>query len=37
MNMVDGKIIYENGEFLTIDREKVLFNTRIAEKELLGQ
>ncbi len=36
MNMVDGEILYENGEFLTIDREKVLFNTRVAEKELLG-
>ena len=35
-NMVDGEILYEDGEFLTIDREKVLFNTRIAEKELLG-
>jgi len=23
MTMVDGKILYENGEFLTIDRERV--------------
>ena len=26
LNMVDGKIIYQNGEYLTIDREKVFYN-----------
>ena len=24
MTMVDGRILYENGEFLTVDREKIL-------------
>ncbi len=28
MNMVRGKIIYRNGEYLTIDRERVLFELR---------
>ena len=33
MTMCDGKILYENGEFTTIDKEKVYFNVmRSAEK-----
>lgn len=28
MTMCDGKILYENGEFLTLDREKIYFNTK---------
>lgn len=36
MTMVDGKVLYENGEFLTIDRERVMHNARAAAKELLG-
>lgn len=36
MTMVDGKILYENGEFLTMDREKVMANARSAAKELLS-
>ncbi|MCR5760702.1 MAG: amidohydrolase [Sphaerochaetaceae bacterium] len=31
MTMVDGKILYENGEFYTLDREKVIFE---AEKSV---
>lgn len=34
MTMVDGRIIYENGEFLTLDRERILFEAREAVKEL---
>ena len=34
MTMVDGKILYENGEFLTMDREKVMFDAREAQKML---
>ncbi len=34
MTMVDGKILYENGEFKTLDREKVMFNARAAQKLL---
>ncbi|MBQ6502665.1 MAG: amidohydrolase [Flexilinea sp.] len=34
MTMVDGKILYENGEFLTMDREKVMFDARAAQKML---
>ena len=34
MTMVDGKILYENGKFLTMDREKVMANARAAQKML---
>ncbi len=34
MTMVDGRILYENGEFLTLDREKILFEARAAVKRL---
>ena len=28
MNMVDGRILYENGEYLTIDRDRVMANVK---------
>lgn len=34
MTMVDGNILYENGEFLTLDRERVLENARAAVQRL---
>lgn len=34
MTMVDGKILYENGEFLTIDREKVFADVKQSLKHL---
>ena len=37
MTMVDGKVLYENGEYLTIDREKAMFDAKKAAKELLGK
>ena len=36
MNMVDGKIIYENGEFLTLDRERIMADAKAAAKEMIG-
>ena len=36
MTMVDGRILYENGEFLTLDREKILFEAKAAVKRLYG-
>jgi len=36
MTMVDGKVLYENGEFLTIDREKVIAEAKAAVKHLYG-
>ena len=36
MTMVDGKILYENGEYLTIDREKALQDAKQAVKRLYG-
>ena len=36
MTMVDGKILYENGEYLTIDREKALWDAKQAVKRLYG-
>ncbi len=34
MTMCDGKILYENGEYLTIDKEKVYFNVKKAVERL---
>ncbi len=34
MTMVNGRILYENGEFLTMDREKVLSDAKQAIKRL---
>ena len=34
MTMVDGRILYENGEFKTLDAEKIKAEARIALKEL---
>lgn len=36
MTMVDGKILYENGEYMTIDREKVIYDVKQAVKRLYG-
>lgn len=34
MTMVDGKILYENGEYTTLDKEKIYFDTEKAIKKL---
>ena len=34
MTMVDGRILYENGEYKTLDREKVFYEARAAIKRL---
>ncbi len=36
MTMVDGKILYEDGEYLTIDREKVMHDVKQAVKRMYG-
>lgn len=36
MTMVDGRILYENGEYLTLDRDRILFDARRAARRLLG-
>lgn len=36
MTMVDGRILYENGEYLTIDRDKAIFDAKQAVKRLYG-
>ena len=36
MTMVDGKILYEDGEYLTLDRDKVMFDAKQAVKRLYG-
>ena len=33
MTMVDGKILYENGNYLTLDKEKVVSEFKEAVKE----
>lgn len=37
MTMSDGKIVYENGEYKTIDIEKTMFEAQAATKEILKQ
>ncbi len=34
MNMVDGRILYENGEYLTIDKDRVIANVKRIYTEL---
>lgn len=34
LTMVDGRVLYENGEFKTLDREKVLYEARAAVERL---
>lgn len=37
MTMVDGKILYKDGEFLTIDKERVVFEVNKRHSEILKQ
>ena len=37
MTMVDGRILYEDGKFLTLDSERVLANARAAVARLYGE
>ncbi|MGN0709845.1 MAG: amidohydrolase [Anaerovoracaceae bacterium] len=37
MTMVDGKVLYENGEYKTIDIDKAVYETENATKEILSQ
>ena len=36
MTMVDGKVLYKNGEYITIDIEKTIFEAERATKEILA-
>lgn len=36
MTMVDGRVLYENGEYLTLDRERILWDAEAAAKRLYG-
>jgi 5-methylthioadenosine/S-adenosylhomocysteine deaminase len=36
LTMVGGRILYENGEYRTLDRDRILFEARQAAKRLLG-
>lgn len=37
LTMVDGKVLYQNGEYLTIDIEKTIFEAEKATKRILGE
>ena len=37
MTMVDGKILYENGKFMTLNPEKVFANAKKAIRRLYGE
>jgi 5-methylthioadenosine/S-adenosylhomocysteine deaminase len=34
MTMVDGRILYENGEYLTLDANRIRAEARVALREL---
>ena len=36
MTMADGQMLYENGEFLTLDRERIVWDAKAAAKRLYG-
>ena len=36
LTMADGEILYENGDYLTLDREKILFEARAAARRIYG-
>ena len=36
MTMVDGRVLYENGAYLTLDRDRILFEARQAARRLLS-
>ena len=36
MTMVDGRILYENGEYLTNDRDKAMYDAKMAVRRLYG-
>ena len=37
MTMIDGKVVYENSDYCTIDIERVLFEAVTATKNILGR
>ena len=36
MTMADGRVLYENGEYLTLDKERIRYDTEAAVKRLYG-
>ena len=36
MNMVDGRILYENGEYFTLDRERIMRDASAAVREMIS-
>ena len=37
LTMVDGKVLYRNGEYLTVDIEKTIFEAEKSTKRILGE
>ena len=37
LTMVDGRILYENGEYLTLDRDRILHDATAAARRLYGE
>jgi len=36
LTMVDGRILFKNGEYLTLDLESVIYETNYAKNKILG-
>ena len=37
LNMIDGRVVYKNGEYMMIDREKVIFEANKSFERILGE
>jgi 5-methylthioadenosine/S-adenosylhomocysteine deaminase len=37
LTMVDGEVLYENGEYLSIDIEKAIYNAKKSAETILGK
>lgn len=37
LTMVNGKVLYENGEYRTLDREKILYHARQAQRRIVSE
>ena len=37
MTMIDGRVVYKDGEYLTLDRERIIYNANASFRRILGE
>ena len=37
LNMIDGRVVYRNGEFLTLDKERVIYDANASFQRILTE